>query len=153
MKAKIETSQGDILVELYPDKVPNTVTNFVKLVRDGFYDGIIFHRVIPGFMIQTGDPEGTGMGGPGYAFDDEFSPELRHSKPGVLSMANSGPNTNGSQFFITEAPTPHLDGRHAVFGQVIEGLEVVSKIANAPRDASDRPTEEIVMKHVSVVEG
>jgi len=115
-KATIETTKGTIVIELYQDEAPNTVENFVTLAKQGFYDGIIFHRVIPGFMVQTGDPTGTGTGGPGYTFDDEISPNLRHDGPGVVSMANAGPNTNGSQFFITFAATPWLDGKHAILG-------------------------------------
>ncbi|HNX68989.1 MAG TPA: peptidylprolyl isomerase [Candidatus Omnitrophota bacterium] len=153
MKIKIETTQGDIYADLYQAEAPKTVENFVTLAKKGFYDGIIFHRVIPQFMIQTGDPTGTGMGGPGYKFADEFSPKLRHSKPGVLSMANSGPNTNGSQFFITEAATPWLDDRHSVFGQVTKGMDVVTKIANAPRDRQDKPVTKIAMTKVTVLEG
>ncbi|MDP3921037.1 MAG: peptidylprolyl isomerase [Candidatus Omnitrophota bacterium] len=149
MKVKIETSVGDIYAELFAEEAPKTVDNFVKLVNKGFYDGILFHRVIPGFMIQTGDPTGTGMGGPGYKFDDEFSSALRHDKPGILSMANSGPNTNGSQFFITDAPTPWLDNRHSVFGQVTEGMDVVKKIARA-HAANDKPLETIAMKKVTI---
>lgn len=151
IKVKIETTMGDIYADLYAKEVPKTVENFTTLVKKGFYDGIVFHRVIPDFMIQTGDPEGTGMGGPGYQFEDEFSSNLTHDKAGVLSMANSGPNTNGSQFFITDAATPHLDGRHSVFGRVTEGIDVVKKIANAPRNRSDRPNEEIKMIKVSLV--
>ncbi len=150
LKVKIETTMGEIYADLYAKEVPKTVENFVTLAKKGFYDGIIFHRVIPDFMIQTGDPQGTGMGGPGYQFEDEFSPNLKHDKAGVLSMANSGPNTNGSQFFITDAPTPHLNGRHSVFGQVTQGVDVVKKIANAPRNSQDRPNEEIKMIKVSV---
>ncbi|MDE2802542.1 MAG: peptidylprolyl isomerase, partial [Chloroflexota bacterium] len=114
--ATFKTVKGDIVIELIADKVPNTVNNFVFLAREGFYDDTTFHRVIPDFMAQGGDPTGTGTGGPGYRFADEFHPSLRHDKPGILSMANAGPNTNGSQFFITHGPTPHLDNRHAVFG-------------------------------------
>jgi len=121
--------KGGFKVELFAKDAPNTVNNFVFLARDGYYDGTTFHRVIPGFMAQGGDPTGTGTGGPGYRFPDEFSPKLRHSGPGVLSMANAGPNTNGSQFFITLASTPHLDDRHSVFGKVIEGMDVVLRIA------------------------
>ena len=130
--AVIDTDRGTIRVELFDDKVPNTVANFVKLARDGFYDGLTFHRVIADFMVQGGCPEGTGTGGPGYQFDDEFHPELKHSGPGVLSMANAGPNTNGSQFFITHVATPWLDGKHSVFGQVTEGQDVVDSIAQGP---------------------
>ena len=151
VKIKIETTMGDIYADLYAKEVPKTVENFTTLAKKGFYDGIIFHRVIPDFMIQTGDPTGTGMGGPGYSFKDEFSPSLKHDKPGVLSMANSGPNTNGSQFFITEVPTPHLNNRHSVFGQVTQGIDVVHKIAAAPRDANDKPRTEIKMTKVIVL--
>lgn len=151
VKIKIETTLGDIHADLYEAEAPKTVENFVTLAKKGFYDGIIFHRVIPGFMIQTGDPTGTGMGGPGYQFRDEFSDKLRHDKPGVLSMANSGPHTNGSQFFITDAATPWLDDRHSVFGQVTEGMDVVLKIANAPRDRQDKPVQKIAMTKVVVL--
>ena len=112
--------RGEIVIELYADKVPSTVNNFVFLAKEGFYDGVTFHRVIPDFMAQTGDPTGTGMGGPGYRFEDEFDSSLTHDSPGILSMANAGPNTNGSQFFITFVPTPFLDQRHAVFGKVVD---------------------------------
>ena len=151
VKVKIETTMGEIHADLYAKEVPKTVENFVKLAKEGFYDGIIFHRVIPDFMIQTGDPTGTGMGGPGYKFADEFASGLTHSKPGILSMANSGPNTNGSQFFITDAATPWLDKRHSVFGHVTQGLDIVKKIATAPRDAGDRPKTEIKMTKVTVL--
>ncbi len=126
--ATIQTKRGTIRIQLQEDKVPKTVANFVKLANRSFYDGLKFHRVIPDFMVQAGCPEGTGTGGPGYRFDDEFHAELKHSGPGVLSMANAGPNTNGSQFFITHVATPHLDGKHSVFGQVIEGQDVVDTI-------------------------
>ena len=126
--AMFKTEKGDFEVDLFADKAPKTVNNFVVLSRDGFYDGVTFHRVIPDFMAQGGDPTGTGTGGPGYKFADEFHPDLKHSKPGVLSMANAGRNTNGSQFFITFAPTPHLDGKHSVFGQVVIGMDVVRSI-------------------------
>ena len=149
-RATIETTKGTLIIELYSDEAPKTVENFVTLTRKGFYDGIIFHRVIPGFMIQTGDPEGTGRGGPGYTFKDEFSPTLRHDGPGVLSMANSGPNTNGSQFFIILAATPWLDGKHSVFGRVLEGQGVVEQIAAVARDANDRPLEPVVMERVTI---
>jgi cyclophilin family peptidyl-prolyl cis-trans isomerase len=151
-KATIETSKGRIVIELYADKAPKTVANFVKLATKGFYDGVIFHRVIPGFMVQTGDPEGTGRGGPGYTFEDEFAPGLRHDAPGVVSMANAGPNTNGSQFFITLAPTPWLDGKHSIFGRVVEGQDVVGAIGNAPRDANDRPRSRMIMERVRIDE-
>ena len=152
VKVKIETTLGDIYADLYAKEAPKTVENFMKLAKQGFYNGIIFHRVIPDFMIQTGDPTGTGMGGPGYEFPDEFSVNLKHDKPGVLSMANSGPNTNGSQFFITEVPTPWLDGKHSIFGQVTQGQEVVHKIADVPRDVNDKPLERVEMKKVTVLE-
>jgi len=149
---KIETSLGDIEAELYPKETPKTVENFVALAKKGFYDGFIFHRVIPDFMIQTGDPTGTGRGGPGYQFNDEFSPNLKHDKAGTLSMANAGPNTNGSQFFITDAATPWLNGKHSVFGKVTKGLDVVKAIANVPRDSNDKPLTPVTMKKVTVLE-
>jgi len=124
--ATIATDNGDIVVELFADKAPRTVNNFVFLAQDGYYDGVTFHRVIHGFMAQGGDPTGIGRGGPGYRFDDEFHPALRHDQPGTLSMANAGPGTNGSQFFITYVATPHLDDRHAVFGRVVAGMDAVS---------------------------
>ncbi|RME57534.1 MAG: peptidylprolyl isomerase [Candidatus Dadabacteria bacterium] len=126
--AVIKTTKGTIKIKLYKEKVPLTVANFVNLSLRGFYDGIVFHRVIPNFMIQTGDPLGTGYGGPGYKFEDEFVDELKHDSPGVVSMANAGPNTNGSQFFITHVPTPWLNGHHTVFGKVISGQNVVNAI-------------------------
>ncbi|MBF0254048.1 MAG: peptidylprolyl isomerase [Candidatus Omnitrophica bacterium] len=152
VKAVIKTNKGDIQVELFAAEAPKTVENFVTLAKKGFYDGIIFHRVIPKFMIQTGDPTGTGTGGPGYKFKDEFSPKLKHDGPGVLSMANSGPNTNGSQFFITEAATAWLDGKHSVFGKVTGGMDVVKTIANAPRDSGDKPLDTIKMEKVEILE-
>jgi len=139
-EATIETDKGDIEVELYPGHAPKTVNNFVFLAEEGFYDGTSFHRVIPGFMVQGGDPTGTGRGGPGYKFEDEIEDNpLSHDGPGVLSMANAGPNTNGSQFFITHAKQPHLDDKHTVFGEVVEGQDVVESI-----DQGD------TMTHVSV---
>jgi peptidyl-prolyl cis-trans isomerase B (cyclophilin B) len=126
--ATIETDRGTIKIELFADKTPETCGNFEKLSKKGFYDGLKFHRVIPNFMIQAGCPKGTGTGGPGYTFKDEFHPELRHSGAGILSMANAGPNTNGSQFFITHVACPHLDGKHSVFGRVLEGQDVVNSI-------------------------
>ena len=126
--ATIETSRGSIRIELFAEQVPKTVANFEKLAGQGYYDDLVFHRVIADFMVQGGCPEGTGRGGPGYKFEDEFHPDLRHDRAGVLSMANAGPNTNGSQFFITHVPTPHLDDKHSVFGQVIEGQNVVDSI-------------------------
>jgi cyclophilin family peptidyl-prolyl cis-trans isomerase len=126
--ATFKTETGDFAIELYADKAPKTVNNFVFLARDGFYDNTTFHRVIKGFMAQGGDPTGTGRGGPGYKFADEFNSSLKHNSAGILSMANAGPNTNGSQFFITYGPTPHLDGKHAVFGKVSSGMEVVNSL-------------------------
>ena len=151
VKIKIETNMGMIEAKLFAAEAPKTVENFVKLTEKGFYDGIIFHRVIPDFMVQTGDPTGTGRGGPGYQFEDEFSPKLKHNKPGIFSMANSGPGTNGSQFFITVAATPWLDNRHSVFGEVTAGMDVVTKISLANRDRQDKPVSEIKMLKVSVV--
>lgn len=152
-KAVIETSKGRIVVELFQDKAPKTVENFVTLAKKGFYNGVIFHRVIPGFMVQTGDPTGTGRGGPGYTFRDEFGPGLKHTEPGILSMANAGPNTNGSQFFITVAPTPWLDGKHAIFGKVVEGMDVVNAIVAADRNTEDRPRSDIRMEKVTISGG
>ena len=149
--ATIETSMGAIEADLYPAKAPKTVKNFTDLAKKGFYDGLLFHRVIPDFMIQTGDPTGTGMGGPGYQFEDEFS-DLGHDTPGTLSMANSGPNTNGSQFFITVAATPWLDQKHSVFGKVTKGQEVANAIANVPRDEGDKPTTPVTITKVTIAE-
>jgi cyclophilin family peptidyl-prolyl cis-trans isomerase len=136
-RATIVTEKGNIIVELYAGRAPNTVNNFVFLAREGFYDNTTFHRVIPGFMAQGGDPTGTGGGGPGYTFADEFDPSLRHDGPGVVSMANAGPGTNGSQFFITYDATPWLDDRHSVFGRVVEGMDVLGSLA--PRDPQENP--------------
>ena len=143
-RARFKTQRGEFVVELHGDKVPMTVENFVNLARSGFYDGTTFHRVIPGFMAQGGDPTGTGRGGPGYSFGDEFEPSLRHDAPGVLSMANAGPNTNGSQFFITFGPTPHLDGRHSVFGRVVEGMDVVRSLRERDPDRDRDPGDTIL---------
>jgi len=148
--AHFETSLGNFTIELFEEQVPKTVGNFVTLAEKNFYNGVVFHRVIDGFMIQGGDPTGTGRGGPGYQFADEFHPKLRHTSDGILSMANAGPNTNGSQFFITLAPTPHLDNRHAVFGKVVEGMDVVKKIGKTPTKAGDRPVTDVVMKTVRI---
>lgn len=148
--ATIATDLGDIVVQLYADKAPLTVNNFVFLAREGFYDGVTFHRVIKGFMAQGGDPTGSGRGGPGYRFADEFHPSLRHDGPGILSMANAGPDTNGSQFFITYRDTPHLDGRHAVFGRVVEGMEVVEAIPE--RDPMQAREPGLVMNRVDISE-
>ncbi|WP_331233887.1 peptidylprolyl isomerase [Natronorarus salvus] len=174
--ATIHTTEGDIEVELYDERAPETVANFRNLVDhdpaasedpgpetatwedpetgetrgDALYDGVPFHRVIEGFMIQTGDPEGTGRGGPGYTFDDEFHPELRHDSAGTLSMANRGPDTNGSQFFITLDATPHLDDRHSVFGEVTDGMDIVRKIGSTDTDGNDRPTTPIEIESITV---
>jgi len=149
-QARIVTDKGTMVVDLHADLVPVTVNNFVFLARQGFYDGIIFHRVIANFMAQTGDPTGTGTGGPGYRFQDEFDQTLRHTGPGVLSMANAGPNTNGSQFFITHVPTPWLDGKHSVFGQVVQGLDVLTAIP--PRDPSDRKSPAVAIQRIEITE-
>lgn len=149
--AIIETSLGTIEIELFEDNAPVTTGNFVALTQKGFYDGLIFHRVIPGFMVQTGDPNGDGTGGPGYTIKDEFGPGLKHGGAGILSMANAGPNTGGSQFFITLTATPWLDGKHAVFGKVVKGQDVVEKIAAVKRDARDRPLTPVVMQSVKIV--
>lgn len=141
--AHIHTDKGEIVAELAADKAPKTVNNFVFLAQEGFYDGVVFHRVIDDFMAQTGDPTGTGRGGPGYRFDDEFHPDLRHDGPGVLSMANAGPNTNGSQFFITHRATPWLDDKHAVFGHVVEGMDVVNSIPARDPGNPNAPAVEI----------
>jgi peptidyl-prolyl cis-trans isomerase A (cyclophilin A) len=153
--AVFDTTEGRFKAKLFEAEAPKTVKNFVELA-DGtktgkpFYDGIVFHRVIPNFMIQGGCPQGTGRGDAGYKFADEFHPSLKHSKPGVLSMANAGPNTNGSQFFITVAPTPHLDNRHAIFGEVVEGYDVVEKISKVPRNSQDRPNKEVKINSVKI---
>lgn len=141
--ATITTNRGEIRLELFADKTPKTVANFEKLVKDSFYDGLKFHRVIDDFMVQTGCPKGTGTGGPGYTFADEFHPELKHDKPGILSMANAGPNTNGSQFFITHIPTPWLDGKHSVFGRVLgDGQKIVDSIKQGDKMEKVVITEE-----------
>ena len=147
---RMETNKGVIRIEMFEDKAPITTKNFIDLATKGFYDGVIFHRVIDGFMIQGGDPTGTGRGGPGYKIPDEFHPDLKHDGAGILSMANAGPNTGGSQFFITLGPTPHLNNRHAVFGKVIEGLDVVKAIGKMSTNAADRPLEDVVMKKVTI---
>jgi peptidyl-prolyl cis-trans isomerase A (cyclophilin A) len=153
--ALFDTTEGKFKIKLFADRVPNTVKNFVELA-DGtktgkpFYDGTVFHRVIPDFMVQGGDPEGTGRGGPGYKFADEFHKDLKHTKPGILSMANAGPNTNGSQFFVTVAATPWLDNKHSVFGEVVEGYDVVEKISKVARGAQDRPAKEIKINSVKI---
>lgn len=149
-KAHMETDKGTMVIELFADKTPKTVNNFVFLAREGYYDGVIFHRVISNFMAQGGDPTGTGRGGPGYKFEDEFHPSLRHDKQGILSMANAGPGTNGSQFFITHLPTPHLDNRHSVFGQVVEGLDVLMSIP--PRDPGNANAPAVKIIKVTIEE-
>ncbi|MFA1611398.1 peptidylprolyl isomerase [Halobellus rubicundus] len=161
----LSTTKGDITVELFEQRAPRTVENFLGLATgdkewsdpetgetrtDSLYEGTVFHRVIDGFMIQGGDPEGTGRGGPGYTFDDEFHEDLNHDEAGKLSMANRGPNTNGSQFFITLDAQPHLDGRHAVFGQVVEGMSVVEEIGDVPTDSDDKPVKDIEIESVDV---
>ena len=143
-KAHMETDKGTMVIELFAEKTPKTVNNFVFLSREGFYDGIIFHRVIGNFMVQGGDPTGTGRGGPGYKFGDEFDSSLKHDKKGVLSMANAGPGTNGSQFFITHGPTPHLNGKHTVFGQVVEGLDVLMSIPERDPGNVNAPAVKII---------
>ena len=148
--AIIETNHGMIEIELFEDKAPITTANFIKLVEQGFYDGVVFHRVIPNFMIQGGDPRGDGTGGPGYTIKDEFHPSLKHDSAGILSMANAGPNTGGSQFFITVAATSWLDGKHAVFGKIVKGMDVVDEISNVEADGMDRPVNDVVMESVTI---
>ncbi len=166
--ATLKTTLGDVVILLFEEKAPKTVANFVGLasgtkewmdpksgqrLKRSLYNGTIFHRVIPGFMIQGGDPLGNGTGGPGYRFEDEFHADLKHSKAGILSMANAGPNTNGSQFFITHRATPWLDGKHSVFGEVVKGYEVVDAIGNVPRGSRDRPLKEVVLVEVIISRG
>ncbi|HLC74227.1 MAG TPA: peptidylprolyl isomerase [Candidatus Nanoarchaeia archaeon] len=146
----IETNLGTIEIELFEDKAPITTANFIQLAQKGFYNGIIFHRVIPDFMIQTGDPDGDGTGGPGYEIADEFHPSLKHDVPGILSMANSGPNSGGSQFFITVASTPWLDGKHAIFGKVVKGMDIVDEISLVETGANDKPRSPVTMKKVTI---
>lgn len=148
--ANFDTNMGTFRIELYSDLAPNTVKNFIDLAQSKFYDGVIFHRVIDNFMIQGGDPTGTGMGGPGYVIPDEFGKGLKHDAPGILSMANAGPDTGGSQFFITLVPTPWLDGRHAIFGHVIEGMEVVEKIGHTETNKRDRPVKDVVINTITI---
>ena len=149
--AVFETSMGTFKVELFEDKAPRTAQNFISLVNKGFYNGLIFHRVIDGFMIQGGDPKGNGTGGPGYVIPDEFHKDLKHTGAGMLSMANAGPNTGGSQFFITLDATPWLDGKHAIFGKVVEGLDVVKAIGKVKTGAQDRPQTDVVMKKITII--
>jgi peptidyl-prolyl cis-trans isomerase A (cyclophilin A) len=163
--AHFETTLGNFTAELFEDKTPKTVANFVGLAegtkewthpktgekkKEPYYDGIQFHRIIEGFVIQGGDPLGEGHGGPGYQFEDEFHPELRHTRAGILSMANAGPHTNGSQFFITLGPTPHLDRKHSVFGTVVQGLDVIDEIGRVKTDRNDRPVKPVVMTKVTI---
>ena len=163
--AQFDTSEGPFTIRLFEKEAPKTVANFVGLAEgkkewrdpqsgekksEPFYNGVAFHRVIDGFMIQGGDRLGTGTGGPGYKFEDEFHPSLRHSKAGILSMANAGPNTNGSQFFITLGPTPHLDNRHSVFGEVVEGMDVVKRIGSVPTGRNDRPVKPVVINQITI---
>jgi len=151
-KARFRTKHGEFTAELFEDRAPVTTKNFIDLAEKNFYDGVIFHRVIDGFMIQGGDPTGTGRGGPGHTIEDEFHRELTHDDAGVLSMANAGPNTGGSQFFVTLAATPWLDGKHAVFGKVVDGLDVVRKIGKVKTGGGDRPAEDVVMEEVRIVD-
>jgi len=149
----IETNHGTITAEMFADAAPKTAANFMDLAKKGYYDGVIFHRVIDGFMIQGGDPDGSGRGGPGYTIPDEFGPGLAHDTEGMFSMANAGPNTGGSQFFITLAATPWLDGKHAIFGKVTEGMDVVREIGKVQTARGDRPVQDVVMEKVTVQEG
>jgi cyclophilin family peptidyl-prolyl cis-trans isomerase len=149
----IQTNHGTITAEMFSDAAPKTAGNFIELAKKGFYDGVVFHRVIDGFMIQGGDPTGTGRGGPGYTIPDEFAPGLQHDAEGMFSMANAGPNTGGSQFFITLVPTPWLDGKHAIFGRVTEGMDVVKTIGKTKTGAGDRPVQDVIMEKVTVQEG
>ena len=148
--ANVETNIGNFKIELFSDKAPITVGNFKKLVNKGFYNDLIFHRVIQGFMIQTGCPHGTGRGGPGYQIPDEFHADLKHNQKGTLSMANAGPNTGGSQFFITVAPTPWLDKHHSIFGKVVEGYDVVDKISKTEKDRNDKPLKDIKINKIQI---
>lgn len=149
-RAHMETDKGTMVIELFADKAPKTVNNFVFLAREGYYEDVMFHRVIANFMVQGGDPTGRGSGGPGYKFEDEFHTSLKHDKRGILSMANAGLNTNGSQFFITHGPTPHLDNHHTVFGQVVEGLDVLMSIP--PRDPGNVNAPAVKIKQVTIEE-
>ena len=149
--AVFDTNMGEFEIELFEDKTPITTKNFIDLAQEGFYDGVIFHRIIDGFMIQGGDPTGTGMGGPGYTIEDEFTPELTHESEGILSMANTGrPHSGGSQFFITLAATPWLDGHHTVFGKVIKGMEVVREIGHVKTGPQDRPVHDVVINKITI---
>ncbi len=149
-KAIFDTNKGSFKIELYADKAPLTVGNFIKLVDQGFYNGLIFHRVIPDFMIQCGCPHGTGRGGPGWTIRDELHPDLKHDSKGILSMANAGPNTGGSQFFVTVAPTPWLDKHHSIFGKVVEGLDVIDTIAKVDTGRNDKPLQDVVINKITI---
>ena len=149
--AKFTTNQGSFTVALYGDKAPKTVSNFITLAKDNFYDKTIFHRVIDGFMIQGGDPEGTGRGGPGYQFEDEVATGLTFSKEGLLAMANAGPGTNGSQFFITVSKPDYLNGKHTIFGEVTEGYDIVVKISKAQKDSNDKPVSDVVIEKIEIL--
>jgi len=148
--AVFETNKGTFEIELFTEKAPITTKNFIDLTNKGFYNGLIFHRVISNFMLQGGDPKGDGTGGPGYTIKDEFHPDLKHDSEGILSMANAGPDTGGSQFFITLAPTPWLDGKHAVFGKVTSGMEVVKAIGNVQTGAMDKPVEDVIINKITI---
>jgi cyclophilin family peptidyl-prolyl cis-trans isomerase len=148
--AVFDTNKGTFEIELFTEKAPITTQNFIDLTNKGFYNGLIFHRVIDGFMIQGGDPNGDGTGGPGYTTEDEFHPDLKHDSEGILSMANAGPDTGGSQFFITLAPTPWLDNHHSVFGKVTKGMDVVKAIGKVQTDAGDKPIEDVVIKKITI---
>ena len=150
-KIQFTTNKGVFVAQMFEEKAPNTTKNFIELTEKGFYDGIIFHRVIDGFMIQGGDPTGTGRGGPGYRIKDEFGEGLAHDSEGILSMANAGPNTGGSQFFITLAPTPWLNGHHAIFGKIVQGMDVVREIGSVATNFQDRPLDPVVMEKVEVM--
>ena len=149
--AEFKTSMGNFKIELFNEKAPITTGNFIKLVKDGFYNGLIFHRVIPNFMIQGGCPHGTGRGGPRYTIRDEFHPDLKHDSKGILSMANAGPNTGGSPFFITVAETPWLDGKHSIFGKVIKGLDVIDSISMVEKDRNDKPIKNVIIKSIKII--
>jgi len=148
---EFNTNRGNFKIELFGDKVPVTVGNFKKLVDEGFYNSLIFHRVIPNFMIQGGCPHGTGRGRPGHSIRDEFHPDLKHNSKGILSMANAGPNTGGSQFFITVAPTPWLDRKHSIFGKVIQGMDIVDEISKVDKDRNDKPLKDVVINTIKII--
>ena len=150
-KIQFTTNKGVFVAQMFEEKAPQTTKNFIELTEKGFYDGLIFHRVIDGFMIQGGDPTGTGRGGPGYRIKDEFGEGLAHDSEGILSMANAGPNTGGSQFFITLAPTPWLNGHHAIFGKIVKGMDVVREIGSVATNFQDRPVDQVVMEKVEVL--